>query len=386
MKPPISLKLLILLLVSAVSLSGIAWYVGVYSPRSRAALGPNGANILFSPSSGTMPVGADHTMTVTVSPVTNTNKISGVDMTFNAGGNLQIKDITAPSNLPTQLVKNVTAQTGRISFVNSSSNDQLPATIQFNVVFTATTAGSGTIQLDVAKSQVVGTVSSTVFDLGTDLSAITFTFNSTGGGGSPTPTPPTGGGGSPTPTPAVPSQGTGPTLNFNMRFQGIIGMPTATAPMPVQVKLMRNGAVAATGIAQMSPSSNGMWSGSVQLPNVTADSGYTLLVKGPRHLQKKICVNSPSETAIGTYRCSTGQVTISSGLNSFDLSKITMLVGDLPNQDGTVDSYDTSYIRQSLGSTAANVVAVGDVNRDNIVDTQDMSLVIQALNVKYDEE
>ena len=123
----------------------------------------------------------------------------------------------------------------------------------------------------------------------------------------------------------------------------------------------------------------------MRMPAV-AGTGYTLYVKGPRHLQKKICVNTPTETAIGTYRCSNGIIILSATENTFDLSKIMLLVGDLPKQDGVVDSYDTSYIRQSLGSILIKDLDTADVNRDGIVDTQDMSLVIQALNVKYDEE
>lgn len=386
MKPPISLKLLSLLLLSALTLSGVAWYMGVYAPRSRAALGPNGVNILFSPSSGTVQVGSDQTITVTLVPVTNTNKISGIDMTFNATGVMKIKDISAPTNLPTELVKNIAVQSGRISYVNSGPNDQLPSTIQFNVVFTSADSGTGSIQLDVSKTQVVGTLASTVFDLGTNLASITFTFNSnTGPTATPTApvTPPTS---TPSPTPVVTQPaGGGTAMSFDMRFQGVVTQPSVPGSIPVQVRLVKNGLTSDPAIVNMTPGGNGVWSGTAQVP-AQPGSGYTLLVKGPRHLQKKICVNNPSETAIGTYRCSTGNVTVTAGVNRFDLSKITLLVGDLPDQDGTVDSYDTSYIRQSLGSTSANDLTVADVNRDGIVDTQDMSLVIQALNVKYDEE
>jgi hypothetical protein len=62
-----------------------------------------------------------------------------------------------------------------------------------------------------------------------------------------------------------------------------------------------------------------------------------------------------------------------------------MMVGDLPDQNGVVDSYDTSYIKLNLGSTDARALQIADLNLDGIVDTQDYSLVIASLSIKYDD-
>ena len=69
-----------------------------------------------------------------------------------------------------------------------------------------------------------------------------------------------------------------------------------------------------------------------------------------------------------------------------DFSNIYELVGDLPDQDGVVDSYDISFIRLNLGKNEDAVQAIGDINLDGRVDTQDYSLVIASLSVKKDEE
>jgi hypothetical protein len=72
-----------------------------------------------------------------------------------------------------------------------------------------------------------------------------------------------------------------------------------------------------------------------------------------------------------------------------DFSKIYLLGGDLPVnglQDGVVDSLDTSYIRNNLGKTDADVISIADINLDGRIDTQDWSAVIYALSVKTDEE
>ena len=129
----------------------------------------------------------------------------------------------------------------------------------------------------------------------------------------------------------------------------------------------------------------GIWTGNVSF-NAPAGGGYKVLVKGPKHIQKRICVSNPSETYGGTYRCSDqGFITLQSGQNNLDFSKILQLVGDLPNQDGVIDSYDIAYLRTSLGSGDPQVLSTADLNLDGIVDTQDYALLIASLTIKYDE-
>jgi len=105
-------------------------------------------------------------------------------------------------------------------------------------------------------------------------------------------------------------------------------------------------------------------------------------VKGPFQVQKKICNKTPTETDGGTYRCAKGTITLKAGENDINLSGITLLSGDLPVQDGTINAYDTSMIRNNLGSDNSNC----DVNRDGKCDTQDYSLLISTLSIKNDEQ
>ncbi len=130
---------------------------------------------------------------------------------------------------------------------------------------------------------------------------------------------------------------------------------------------------------------SGIWTGNVSF-NAPAGTGYKVLVKGPKHIQKRVCVNNPLETYGGTYRCSDqGLITLQNGQNKLDFSKILQLVGDLPNQDGVIDSYDIAYMRTNLGSSNPQVLSTADLNLDGIVDTQDYALLIASLTIKYDE-
>jgi hypothetical protein len=186
--------------------------------------------------------------------------------------------------------------------------------------------------------------------------------------------------------PTVPPGGGGLSamkLQLAVRLQGILSKPV-TSGGEVFVLRLRGPTDLDTKIT-LTPDDQGVYRGSVDIQAKPGNT-YRMYIKGPRHLQKKLCVNAPTESAIGSYRCGQAAVALVAGGNDFDLTRIVQLVGDLPSQDGVVDSYDTSYIRQSIGSRDPVKLQVGDLNRDGIIDTQDMSLVIQSLNIKYDEE
>lgn len=191
--------------------------------------------------------------------------------------------------------------------------------------------------------------------------------------------------------PVSPSPASGVTLDLKLHFQGIIGSP-ATDRNAMQVKFT----VAGGGLAQSMVKTGdfisdgaGIWTGSINFPDLQAGT-YTIFIKGPRHVQKKICDASPNDQGIvGRYFCRAGSagVTLTMGANNLDFSNIWLLSGDLPladgGQDGVIDSKDVSYIRNNLGVKTDTVC---DINLDGICDSQDYSLLYKSLEVKYDEE
>ena len=225
--------------------------------------------------------------------------------------------------------------------------------------------------------------------------------------GTATPTPtgtatPTSPQGQPTNTPTLtqPSGGL-VSLNLKLKFQGVMKEPSNANQRTMKVRIKVAGGNLSSPVSvdadftltnnRNSDTDALIWEGSVNLPNqVIAGQNYYLLVKGPKHIQKKICDNTPSETTAGSYRCQEGQrIILSAGQNNLDFSKIYLLGGDLPVnglQDGVIDSLDTSYIRNNLGKTDSDVISVADINLDGRIDTQDWSTVIYALSVKTDEE
>lgn len=172
------------------------------------------------------------------------------------------------------------------------------------------------------------------------------------------------------------------SLNMKLRLQGITKKPLRADADVFQVRLVGPSDVRLFGT--FTPDNDGVYTGTITGNAIPGK--YYVLVKGPRHIQKKVCVATPGESKPGTYHCAAGQIDIQAGSNVLNFSQVALLVGDLPMQDGVVDSYDFSYIRQTLGSSKASDLLVGDLNRDGIIDTQDVSLILQALAIKYDEE
>lgn len=98
-------------------------------------------------------------------------------------------------------------------------------------------------------------------------------------------------------------------------------------------------------------------------------SGYKLCFKGPRHVQQ--CFSNVTFFDEQVY----------------DYTKEPLEPGDLNiPQDGKVDSKDFDYLWNHRGNTDNYVLSAADLNLDNIINMGDISLLLQTLQTKYDEE
>ncbi len=204
--------------------------------------------------------------------------------------------------------------------------------------------------------------------------------------GSPNVSPTVGGGNniSPTQSPVVPTLGQNDArLNMKAKFQGATNASSGNT-ISAKITLQGQGSGVTKSI-NFSPDTNGVWSASAIFPNIATTSNYQVFIKGARHLQRKICDPTPSETNPGEYKCTTAKISLTYGDNNLDFSGIYLFAGDV-NQDGVVDSSDTSSVRSNLGKTDAQSLAVCDVNFDGVCDSQDFSLVIAALRIRFDDE
>lgn len=183
-------------------------------------------------------------------------------------------------------------------------------------------------------------------------------------------------------------------LGMKLKFQGITSMPKITTPMPVQLKIVSaQTGFSVTKTVDFSSDDTGTWIGATSFDVDTTlnpvGTKFSIYVKGPKHLKKRICTTIPSEVVPGTYACAVDSIPLVLGVNNIDASRIYQLAGDLPvdsgQQNGLIDSEDTSYIRLHYGDSSQAVLDIADLNLDGAISTQDFSLVIAALGVKYDD-
>lgn len=183
-------------------------------------------------------------------------------------------------------------------------------------------------------------------------------------------------------SPTLPEGNT--NIDLKIRFQGINKKPKTPLFLLVNISLVDDKGKRQSGIFPFSSDENGIWVGKVIFNLPKTKSKYYFLIKGPKHLQKKICDEKPMEKDEGYYYCEEPKIELSSGNYSFDFSKITLLAGDLPKQDGIVNALDLAQVRQYLSLTSLNDVLVGDVNYDGIINTQDYSMILYTLSFKFD--
>jgi len=189
----------------------------------------------------------------------------------------------------------------------------------------------------------------------------------------------------PTASPTPGSTQTSRKVDFSIKLQGVTKIPRNTGDIPVVISFVRDEEIVDTRSTIFKVQPDGSWKGSGQYDNLLSGVDYLLLIKGPKHLQKKICVARPNEAISGHYSCQTGSIRVENGDTNFDMTGIMLLAGDLPVQNGIIDAVDIIYIRNNLGSKDPEVVSRADLNYDEIVDSQDYTIIINALSFKYDE-
>jgi hypothetical protein len=157
--------------------------------------------------------------------------------------------------------------------------------------------------------------------------------------------------------------------------------------MNVKITLVSSSNQKYSATGEFRSDDGGIWTGTTNV-TLPLQQRYKILIKGPKHLQKKICDPNPTENSPGNYKCGYNQgVEITNSNMSFNFSNIFLLAGDLPNQDGLVDSYDVSLVRNNLNKSTSEILIKADLDYDGIVTARDYSLIIYSLiNARYDEE
>lgn len=372
-------KIIIILLTVIFTLGGMVYFINKYLYSSKAAGETIG--VTMTTDNNIFTVGTQKIVNVDLIP--SAGKISGFSLAFIATSNLSLIGIGAPVNIggDSTIFTQVAVSANRVTYIIDRSNELLPVSVRVPVTVMLNSPGEAKLMLDfsddyrLSRSQVSGNISSYTFNLGpSNIKEMVF---NPGVGISPT-----GGGSGNT------------TINIKLKFQGITGgLADAYKTMPVKITIKKepDTIILATTPVSFTVDTSGVWSGTVTA-NLDTATNYYLLVKGPMHIQRKICVNAPTEVGAGKYSCGAGTVSLTGGTtNNLDFSTIIMMAGDLPltetgGQDGVADAADIGYIINNLGKSDANIIAIADLNRNGGVDASDFSLEQFALSLRPDEQ
>ena len=371
-------KIYIYIAVSLLTFAAIFYFINRYLYKSKAA-GETVTTTMVQDGDMTLAANVEKKITLTILP--SSGKISGFDLNFNLD-NLQITRFEAPAGVgstnPFVFTNVAVSATNRIVYVIKDNSANLPLSVSIAFYVKNTDGKQGIISVDRTTSQASGNITGGIFGFNNQSQLI---FNpgliiST------------------TPAISITPGGGNTTLSFKLKFQGITdGLADAYKTMPIKITVKKGAstvAVAATSV-NFTVDPAGIWTGSLTA-NMGSGTDYMILVKGPMHIQKKVCVASPSETIGGTYSCAGGAISITSETtNNLDFSNILMMAGDLPlsqtnGQDSVADAIDIGYIVNSLGKSDASISAVADLNRNGGVDVTDFGLIKYALSVATDEE
>jgi len=342
--------------------------------RSKAAVSMVDLTLSASPNRITLDSG-NYDVSVSVLANANTYKVSAVELVMTYDANVFTPvSITGSTFLSTVLATGSAANgIAKITLGSGTSPKTGSGILAVLKLKHNNTSGSGVIKVD-----------STTKVAGMDSSDNVLSTSILGTAGSVTVTavnvePPVTSTSTPTPIIAKTTN-----LNLKLKFQGINKKPSAGSTMDVLVKVAANN-IDEKITSVFTVGDDGVWSGTAGF-NLATGSAYTVYIKGPKHIQKKICINKPTEDYAGTYHCDVGKISLIKGNNSLDFSGITLLAGDLPTQDGVVNSYDTSLVRNNLGKSDSANLTLGDLNLDGIIDSQDYSMIINSLSIRLDEE
>ena len=207
------------------------------------------------------------------------------------------------------------------------------------------------------------------------------------------------------------------TIRLRLKFQGVDEANIATQEnrtQHVRVSVIKQLAETGTGLGLQTISSktfsdvevkttgekdaNGIsiWEGTFAPTAIAPGGNYSILIKGPKHLQRKFCENNPTEQAEEgfPYTCKVvGQITLSEQENVLDFSNVLLQAGDLPDtgrgQDGVVNAIDVSLVLNMIRngfSEAPNDLLISDMDLNGVVNAKDRSYLVETLEEKYGDE
>ncbi len=178
------------------------------------------------------------------------------------------------------------------------------------------------------------------------------------------------------------------TLNFKIKLAGVTDNKAEGAKVTIKFYLQDGSVRALSEPLTLTYGSQGIYKASATLSNpLPAGTGFSVLVKGEKHVATRYCMFSGQTTHCG-YNQSMAYGPVSGDI-FFDFTGLPLSPGDLPLQDGKVDINDLNKLKPLMGKSQSSLteadLLVGDVNYDNFINIYDVFLILKTVETRYDD-
>jgi hypothetical protein len=188
-------------------------------------------------------------------------------------------------------------------------------------------------------------------------------------------------------TSPIPSPSPSPiTIIIKVKFAGIENENADGANIKLRFK---NSSVDyQTNPISVTHDGDGVYKAEIIVPGTLSGNGYIVYVKGEKHLSTKFCFPSDQSMRCLGYL---GNIVIpSSGTLNLDFTKMALQPGDLPPQDGSVNSNDFIKVKTLLSKLSSDITTedlnTADLNYDGKINIFDAFLLRTTLETKYDDD
>jgi len=189
-----------------------------------------------------------------------------------------------------------------------------------------------------------------------------------------------------TPT-EIPDENT-PILSFQVKFSRVT---YEIDDQKVVVKVRKGNLQEEFEGVDVVADNEGVLSGEVALTNIAPGSGYSIIIKGPKHLATRFCQNEQEDRCLGE-----GSIALVAGENTFDFTGMPLLAGDIPDdnnlQNGIVDIDDFGRLKRAIVATdedlrnRCNLDFDKDSDGKDVISGRDITLYLNTLSQRYDED
>ncbi len=203
------------------------------------------------------------------------------------------------------------------------------------------------------------------------------------------------------PTPTLPPANRMYSFEFRIKFEGVTGSEAEGAK--ARIRFVKTNIDLTTNPITFTHAGNGIYRAIVSIPETSLPQGpgYSVTVKGEKHVARKFCKQSGQ-----TAPCTTdGSITLTISPSSlsltdigttgetagmiFDFTGLTLEPGDINPQDGKADMNDFTAVSALLSKACSELTTqdkiAGDLDYNGCVNARDIMLIRKTLETKYDE-